>query len=894
METVTLTINGKVISARAGRTVLEVARQHGIYIPTLCHHDALRPIGACRLCQVEDEKRGVVVPSCVTQIGQGMVINTDSERVIRNRRNIIRMLMAAHPESCVVCEKGNRCELRNLAARMSVGAHGLDPMPYSPRVLDLNPFMTRDLSKCVMCAKCVRADQEVVCEGVIDYNLRGFDAHPATLFGSPLEGAECTFCGTCLAVCPTGAIAERNKTRLDHAGYRTRGVCSYCACGCAIYWEHDGTTVRAVSPAGDVNASNGISMCVRGHFGQDYINSKDRLVSPLVRIEDGFRPASWDEALDLIASKWKEIRAADGFTSLGFMGGARSSNEENYLVQKLARRILGTNNLDFAARAQMAPALEAIHAATGFMAGTSSFRDVENSQVILVIGADPTRTAPVLGYHIKRASRLGSRHLILIDPVETKLAGFAGTWLRPKPASDLYVLRGMIKTILEERLQDQQFVVTKTRRFEDLETRFERVSVSECADSAGLEEMTLRQAARIWAEAQSGFLVFGQGVIGQAMSHELAGLVVDLVLIAGHLGKDNSGLIPLFKESNAQGALDMGMAPGFLPGQVPVTSEHGRERLEQSWGGPIPREIGLDSFGMLEAAREGRLESLFIMGENTAARYPDTRAVVKALENVPFLVVMDMFMTETAQLADVVLPSAAWAEKSGTATNLERRIQWFERAIPTPGDFPDDLSVLVQLANRMGADWPYSEASDVLAEIEKAAPLYAELTATRQRNGAVFWPQPGLEEVPDTLPHGIGLPDGRAVFLSVFGDDGPPVLTSDTRPFMLMQGHVLHHLGSGARSNRSRRLSAFTPQPVLYMAPADMESLNLAVGSNVRIASDHGEVVVAATTDAGLQRGLVFLPNCFETARANQLFGWIEPGQPPAGKHCAVSLTKAD
>jgi formate dehydrogenase alpha subunit len=877
VETVTLTINGKAISARAGRTVLEVARQHGIYIPTLCHHDALRPIGACRLCQVEDEKRGVVVPSCVTQISQGMVINTDSERVIRNRRNIIRMLMAAHPESCVVCEKGNRCELRNLAARMGVGAHGLDPMPYSPQVLDLNPFMTRDLSKCIMCAKCVRADQEVVCEGVIDYNMRGFDAHPATLFGSPLEGAECTFCGTCLAVCPTGAIAEKNKPRLDHAGHRTRGVCSYCACGCAIYWEHDGTMVRAVSPAGDVNSTNGISLCVRGHFGHDYLNNKDRLVSPLIRTDDGFRPAPWDEALDLIATKWKEIRDANDTASMGFMGGARSSNEENYLFQKLARQVVGTNNLDFAARVQMAPAMQAIRGATGFGAGTSSFRDVEKSRVIMVIGADPTRTAPVLGYHIKRATRLGGRHLILIDPVETKLAGFAETWLRPKPASDVYVLRGIIKTILEEDLSDRQFVATKTRRFEDFESRFEKVSVSECANAAGLDEIALRQAARTWAGAESGFLIFGQGLFGQAMVPELAGLAVDLVLIAGHLGKDNSGLIPLFKESNAQGALDMGVAPGLLPGQVTADSD-----------------IGLDGFSMLEAAREGRMKSLFIMGENTAARYPDTSSVKKALENVPFLVVMDMFMTETAQLADVILPSAAWSEKSGTATNLERRIQWFEKAVPTPGDFPDDLSVLIQLANRLGADWSYSNASDVLAEIEQTTPLYSELTTTRKRNGAVFWPQPGLEEVPDTLPHGIGHPDGRAIFLSVFSDNGPPVITSDNRPFMLMQGHVLHHLASGARSSQSRRLLAFTPEPVVYLAPSDMESLGLTTGSMVCIASDHGEVTATAADDAGLPPGMVFLPSCFESARANQLFGWIEPGQTPAIKHCAVSLAKAD
>ena len=533
VETITLTINGSAISARAGQTILEVSRRHGIPIPTLCHHQELRPIGVCRICQVEDEKRGVVLPACVTQIASGMSIVTDSPRVIRNRRNIIRLILAAHPESCVVCEKGNRCELRNLAARMGIGAHGLDRMPYHPPIQDFNPLMTRDLSKCILCAKCVRADQEVVCEGVIDYDFRGFDAYPATLFGQPLERAECTFCGTCLSVCPTGAIAEKNKPRLDHAGARTPGACSYCACGCSVYYEHDHMTVRGITPTAWNHTANGVSLCVKGHFGHDYLVSPDRLVTPLVRTDDGFKPIGWDEALDMAVARFNRIRDERGPRSLGFMGGACLTNEENYLFQKLARAVLGTNNVDHGSRAGMAPVFTTLRQATGFAAATNSFAEVERSKAILLIGADPSRTAPVLWYHIKRAVVSGGCQLIVVDPVESKPARMAHKWLRPHAGADIHVLTGLIKVILKEGLEDKEFVAVKTRCAGDLIRKFRSISASDSARAAGLTEKDLHQAARLFAGSLSGFIIFGQGLWGQAEAEDLLRMVIDLVLLTG-------------------------------------------------------------------------------------------------------------------------------------------------------------------------------------------------------------------------------------------------------------------------------------------------------------------------------------------------------------------------
>lgn len=894
MDTITLTLNGNTISAREGKTILEVARDQGIYIPTLCHHDALRPIGACRLCQVEDRKRGVVVPACVTKIAPGIVIDTDSERISRNRKNIIRLLMAAHPESCLVCEKGNRCELRNLAARMGVAGHGLDSMPYHPGVVDLNPFLSRDLSKCIMCAKCVRADQEVVCEGVIDYNLRGFDAYPATLLNQALEESSCTFCGTCLNVCPTGAIAEKDKYRLDHPGARTRSVCSFCACGCSIYVEHDRMSVRGVSPFGENNTSNGISLCVKGHFGHDYVNSKDRLQTPLVRTDDGFEPVGWDEALDMIAEKLGRISESHGPESLAFMGSARGSNEENYLFQKLARESFKTNNIDFGARAAWAPVYEALEQSTGFCAGTSSFKDVESSDVILVIGADPTKTAPVLGYHVKRAAQKGSK-IIVVDPVKTSLVSRSEVWLRPRIATDSYLLSALIKVIIEEELLDRHFVVSKTREYESLVSSMEGLNLKKALDACGVEEEDVRKVARLFCGSQSGFIVFGNGLAGQAGAKDLAGLVIALSLLSGNIGKDKAGLMPVLKEANAQGALDMGICPDRLPGRKSLDDGPALEMLSGVWESKIPDSPGLDALNMISAAEKGDLKGLYVFCENPAAVMPDAGRVLKALQNVEFLVVQDMFLTETAKLADLVIPSTAWAEKSGTASNMERRIQYFKKAVISPGGFPEDWEIFCALARRLGKEWKYGSPEEVLTEIEKVVPLYSDVTAVISGKEPFFWPRPGLEHVSDTLPHGIGHDDGKAVFLPP-GPAGPGLDDGTDMPFIMVKGNILQHIGGGSRTSRSRRLEKAAPGVFLGISTADLDRLQMKSGDQVRVFNELDAIELPAMADDRLPEGIIFMPSSFREASPAKLFkyDWDETGKTFNNKHCRVGLEKID
>ncbi len=893
MKAVSLSIDEHSISAPEGWTILEVARRHGIYIPTLCHHEALRPLGACRLCQVELADRGVVVPACVTQVADGMVVMTHSPRVVRNRRNILRLVMAAHPESCLVCEKGNTCELRKLAAEHGLGEHGLDPMPYHPAVQDLNPLLARDLSKCIMCQKCIRADQDLVVQGALDYRHRGFDAHPATLLGLPLEQSDCTLCGTCLTVCPTGAIFEKDRPRLDHGSWRAESVCPFCACGCALSLEHDRRRVVAVHPA--QREPNGITLCLRGHFGYDHLSSRERLSTPLLRGEDGFTPISWDQALEIMARELGSLaRGRTAAAGLGFIGGARASNEENYLFQKLARQVLGCPNLDSAARLGWAPAAEVLRRATGFAAGSAQLADLERTSLIFLVGADPSRSAPQVAYAARRALRAGTE-LWWLDC----LAGGPAAWpgaqgLRVRPGGEGAALAGLIKLILEDGLVNHHFSGAKTRGLKRLERRFQEMAAGACARAAGVALAELRRAARRLAEAETLCLVAGEGVTGSPRAAELMELLLALALITGNLGRRGTGILPILPDSNSQGSLDMGVSPHLLPGHRPVGESAARRHLAELWGAAPPARPGLDYFHMMAAAAQGRLRGLYLLGEDPLSRLPGRESAAHALGKLEFLVVQDMFLTPTARLAHLVLPATGLAEKQGSLTSLERRVQRLEPAVDPPGGAMPEWRLLVELARRLGADWDYPSLAAVRQEMERAAPLYHGIDRQLRERGEASWPLPGNELISDTLPHGIGLAGGRAMLpVPRWKGEDDPLPRRRGYPYLLLVGPVLERWGTGARSGRSPRLARLAPEPWLGLAPRDFLRLGLEEGERLRVRSTDGSLVLPVRRDPRLPAGVVFLPSGFEEAPPGVLMGhdWRDGASPQWGR-CRVSLRR--
>ncbi|HEX77844.1 MAG TPA: formate dehydrogenase subunit alpha [Dehalococcoidia bacterium] len=889
METVTITLNGVEVSGYSGMTVLDLARESGIDIPTLCHDPHLTPLGACRICLVEEERTGALLASCVTLIAPGMVVNTQSPRVLERRRAIIRLMLASHPDSCFVCDKGNRCQLRHIAAEMGIGLVEFQRIPQFAAIEEVNPFIERDLSKCILCAKCIRADQELVVEGAIDYMNRGFASKPATLNDQPLEKSECTFCGTCVSLCPTGALMEKVKTYRGTVTTVVPTVCPFCGCGCGIHLEVRDNKIVRVRP-NDRGSSNGPTLCVRGCYGYDFVHSPERLTTPLVRVNGRLEAASWEQALGLVAQELERIKAAHGPDSLAVLGSSKCTNEENYLLQKLARAVLGTNNIDNGSRLYSSASRVGLAKSLGLPGTTNPLSDIEQSQVILVIGANPTASAPVVGYAIKRAVKQKDARLLLVDPQPTKLSAFADIWLRPKLGTDVALINGLIKVIIDEGLWDRGFVAARTQDFETWAGSLHKYSPEYVEEATGVSAEEIRRAARLFAGASRGSIVYGNGIAQQVGGTGAVQALANLALVTGNIGRRGTGLYALLRENNAQGASDMGALPDYLPGYQGVGDMAARRRFEEGWGVRLPDRAGLTALEMIRGAKEGSIRAMYIVGENPVSTFPSPSSVREALASLEFLVVQDLFLTETAELAMVVLPAASFAEKDGTFTNLERRVHRVRKAIEPPGQSWPDWHIIVQLAQRMGCPMPYSSPRQVMDEIGELVPLYRGIDYADLEMGGVHWPPPDGDPSGTRRLYETGFPHGLARFAPV--DYMAGELSQDGYPLKLVAGSVLFHFGGGTRSSKSLRLRKMSPQGFVEISVGDAQALGIAHGEMVRVVSPQGEVIARASLTDRLPAGMLFMPISFPESPVGELFGLPPDSQTPALKTCAVRLER--
>lgn len=885
METVTITLNGVEVSGQPGMTVLDLAREVGVDVPTLCYDANLAPYGACRLCIVEEEKSGALLASCVTPIRSGMVINTKSPRVLDRRRTLVKLMLASHPDTCMVCDKGNQCDLRRIAADLGVGWIDLHRLPQPHVTQEVNPFIERDLSKCILCAKCIRADQELVVEGAIDYFHRGFATKPATCGDGPLEQSECTFCGTCVAMCPTGALAEREKLYRGATSEAVVTVCPFCGCGCQVRLElKDGRIVR-VRPGPDGAVNRG-ALCVRGSYGYDSVASPDRLASPLVRGEGGLAKASWDAALALAAERLRQVIEKHGPDSVAIIGSAKCTNEESYLLQKFARAALGTNNIDSGGSVAGAPYTSILLPAFGVAGSTDGLDGLEKSDVILVAGADVTTSAPLAGYAIKRAVRQRKATLIIIDPRRTRLAAFAHLWLRPRLGSDVALLNGLARVVVDEGLFDRDSLLSRADGFDAFVKGLSRYGIDDVVKVTGLTAEEVRTAARLLAGATRAAIVVGNGVTQQTGTWGVAALA-NLALLTGRVGDGRGAMYALRRENNAQGACDMGVTPDYLPGYQSVTDPATRARFEARWGRRLPGEPGVTALKMMELVRSGKIKGMLIVGENPALSFPGAAEVKEALSALDVLVVSDLYLTETARLATVVLPAASAAEKDGTFTNFEGRLQRARRAVKPPGEAWPDSRIVQELAGRMGYPMAYASVENVIDEIRDVAPAYRRVRyADLEARGHVWVEWDGER--------------GRSGEVRLAGKSGrfQPVdqpalpLPSGEYPVRLLTGSVLFHFGTGSRSTRAWRLKKFAPQAFVELAVADAGKYGIAEGDRVNVVSLAGRLTLAARVSESLRPGVCFVPASYPDTPVNVLFG---PGAGTNGswlKSCAVRLEK--
>jgi len=876
VEEISLTINGTRMSCPPGTTVLEAAEEHGIPIPKLCHHPDLKPVGACRLCLVEDEKSGRIMASCVTPVAPDMEIQTDSPRVKGHRRNILRLMMAEHPESCLVCSKGNRCQLRELAGRMGLGETGLYPIPNYKGIEQANPFIIRDLSKCILCGRCIRADHELVVAGAIDYHMRGFASRPATLHDLPLESSSCTFCGTCVSICPTGALTPKIS---GHVGTPEREVlttCGFCGVGCSILMGVAGQKVVEINPSPLRGSVNTATLCVRGHFAHDFLNSSERLTHPLIRKDNDLVPVSWDEAIDHVAGRLMDIKREDGPQSIGLFGSSKCTNEENYLFQRLARVLLGTNNVDNGGFMAGREALRVVEEKTGGRRRPNRLAHLEKAEIIIVLGADPGHSAPVVGYHLKRAAKKGIP-IIGVDPRKTDLFPFSALWLTLAPDKDAELITCLAALMWKKFAHDPGFIERLTEGFGPYSEALSSFNPQRLCLASGSDITALKAAADLLKGKKIRFVV-GHGVTQQRRGVQAMEAILNLAMMTGSLGREPGGLYVMARENNQVGAWDMGTVPHALPGRRPLDDDSRRREWERAWGVRISPDQGLNGVRMIEAAEKGNLRAMVIMGENPVRSLPQQERTAAALKGLDLLVVQDILHTETTRLADVVLPGAAFSEKGGSFTNMEGRIACFTPVVPPPGEAKPDWEILDRLGVKMGYPKAYGSLDAIRAEIARMIPMYAGL---REDPGKAWtW----IRETESTRPFRFSpLPSGDREEMD------------DDYPLTAILGSQRFHLGSGTRTGRSKRITEFGQNGEVVLSSMDGDRLDLKPGDRIRVQSPVGALIRGVRIDTTLQAGQIFVPTGFHENDAMNLIGLTGPGTGSweGFKTCQVRLERA-
>jgi len=872
LEKINFTINGKIISCKPGTSILDAAKENHIKIPTLCNHPHLKPSGSCRLCIVEDERSGRVLASCVTPASSDMAIQTNSPLINKYRSNIIRLMLASHPESCILCNQGNRCELRQVAAELGVGEIDLDHMPYYNALEEANPFIIRDLSKCILCGRCIRADHELVMVGAIDYTLRGFKSRPATVYGLPLEKSSCTFCGTCVSLCPTGALMTKNRLYAGSPQYESSTICGFCGVGCSIVMGSVDAQIVEVNPSHEEGTVNRSTLCVKGHFAHDFLNSSKRLKEPLIRRNNELTPASWGEALDLVANRLISIKEENGPQSLAFLGSSKCTNEENYLFQKMARAIFGTNNIDNGGFIWGRHTIDTLNERFDGGERIKRLRDLERAELIFVIGSDPLQSAPVAGYYLKRASRINKIPLIVVDPRKTELFPFASIWLQIAPQSDSVLLNGLAAFLYRQKSYDTDFIKQFTEGFDLYCDDLANIDLETVIRITGIDRDLIEKTGSLMNKKRIAFVV-GHGILQQRYGDLAINALINLALMTGSLGDEGKGIYLLSRENNQTGSMDMGAAPDCLPGRWPI-----RDTLS------ISADPGFDMVRMVEEAKKGNLKALYIMGENPLRSLPQVDQVRKGLEKLDFLVVQDILATETTDIADVVLPGAAFSEKAGSFTNMEGRIQSFEPAVSPPAEAKPDWEILDLLLEKIGNLKRYGSINKLRTEIKRLIPMYSDLG----RHGNVAW----IKEA-SRMKLFNDKDDGKLISFSRIVHIEEELLNKEY-PFKAILGSSRYHLNSGTRTSISDRVKDFRLKGEAEISFDDINRLMIKEGDEVKISSLYGSIRRIVKAGKGLKQGLIFIPMAYNDNDVMNLIRFTSPGiaDSPGWKSCEVKIEK--
>ena len=896
---INLTIDNQKVSVSPGTTILQSAKKIGIKIPHLCYHKNLPISGACRICMVEVEGARTLIASCAYPVTEGMKVYTNTERVMHARKLVLELLLSDHPFDCMTCEKTGDCKLQNYAYEYGVKDIRFSGERHSYEVENKNPFIIRDYNKCILCGRCIRMCSDVIGVDAIDFSHRGFKTKVATPFNVDLTESTCILCGNCVNVCPVGALREKESENMGRIWEfkKVNTVCPYCGCGCVLELNiKDNRIVKVLSPI-DSPANSG-NLCIKGKFGYEFVHSPDRLTKPLIRQgardeEPDFRESSWDEALSLIAARMGEIKSKYGSDSIGSFSSAKCSNEENYLFQKFIRMAIGTNNVDHCARLCHASSVTGLVQAIGSGAMTNSIRDIPDSDVILIIGSNTTEAHPIVSLKMKEAVMHRGAKLIVIDPRPIPLTDFAYLWLRQKPGTDAAVINGMLHHIIESGFENKEFISKRTEGFEGLKESVEEWTLKKAEEVSGVSKDLIKEAAELYSKADNASIFWAMGITQHTTGTDNVLALANLALLTGNFGRPGTGLNPLRGQNNVQGSCDMGALPDFLPGYQSITDPDVRKKFDPVWGGVLPAQKGLTIVEMVNGAYKGDIKALYIMGENPLVSDPDINHVREAFLRLDFLIVQDIFLSETARLADVVLPSASSFEKEGTFTNTERRVQRFYKALVPPGDAKSDWEIICDISTKLGYKMHYNHPSDIMEEIAGLTPIYGGIRYDRLDINGLQWPCPDGTHPGTEILHKDRFTRGLGKFHPV--KYLPPKETTDTEyPFILTTGRLLQQYHTGTMTRRVKGINTLVPECLIEINEEDAKELSINDKEMVRLASRRGAIKARIKINSGIKPGVVFVPFHFAEAAANTLtIAELDPiAKIPEYKACAVKIEK--
>ncbi len=911
---VKFTLDGKEVEAREGETIWQVAKREGVDIPHLCYspEPGYRADGNCRACMVEIEGERVLAASCIRKPAEGMKVKAASDRAKTARQMVFELLVSDQPERETAHDPQSK--FWAWVDRMNIGtsrfpAHAAHSPDRSHVAMAVN------LDACIQCNLCVRACREVQVNDVIGMAGRGHGEKIVFDFDDPMGASTCVACGECVQACPTGALMP--ATMVDEKNVykgapdrEVHSVCPYCGVGCQLTYQIKDDKIAAVT--GKNGPANQQRLCVKGRFGFDYVTNPQRLMKPMIR-KDGvpkvphehidpsnpwthFREATWEEALDKAAAGLKTIRDRDGSDALAGFGSAKCSNEEAYLFQKVVRAGFGTNNVDHCTRLCHASSVAALLEGVGSGAVSASFNECKNSEVIIVIGANPTENHPVAATFFKQAAKRGAK-LVVMDPRGQALKRHAWKMMQFKNGADVAMLNAMLNVIVTEKLYDQQYIQTYVEGFDAWKENIKDFTPEEMEPICGIPADTLREVARTYARAESAIIFWGMGVSQHTHGTDNARCLIALALITGQIGRPGTGLHPLRGQNNVQGASDAGLIPMFFPDYKSVENAEIRAKYEGVWGVKLPPKKGLTVVEIMDAVHADKIKGMYVLGENPAMSDPDLNHARQALAHLEHLVVQDLFLTETAMYADVVLPASAWPEKDGTVTNTNRQVQMGRQALPLPGGAKPDWWITQEIARRLGMKSDYKHPRDIYTEMASLMPSLDNIPWDRvERESAVTYPSDAIDQPGHDVVFDKGYPRPGGFGKLVAAKLQPPDEVPDEEyPFILTTGRQLEHWHTGAMTRRATVLDAIEPAPTAAVSRGTIAKLGIKPGDMIRVSTRRGEVELASRQDDAMPDGVVFIPFAFFEAAANRLTNpALDPfGKIPEFKFCAARVEVA-